>query len=982
MAVDASVWLTQFVRAMRDAEGMMLRNAHLLGFFRRCCKLLFHYIRPVFVFDGQAHPLKRKTLERRRSLHEKQTAKLKRVAERMVLNRLQARALDNHVEIAGKAASYRKRTRESPDRIEPEAPNTLSQHEINSQVDDGSNSLAGKESPRSSNFDADLNYADLADDDDLGELPDRLRVDTWRNDTQKLRAAHRERIVQVAESSPKDFSRAQISNFLRSTKQLQDIRQTRRKVSGIQGEEKRVASDSKRTFIFRKKDPANEDILLSTSPDERKSSQSARQEAAASIRWATSALQKNSTGRGSALPIFIIDEEVQQTAEEGEKSMGSADDMEWEVVDVETEKTKDPNGLSAKRQEDEEIVTLASPDVEVKRQWPRLDGEIITLNSPEPVKASGQHVPADEFHSKAARALDGFLRGLAKSEQEDRGCSDEKDDKEEDQGVNESGETFKGESTGTLISGQAEPGVIDSAEYEVQKAILASLRTERISPSELDKYGGPSEVAADFVAKERGDSAKPSFTAERIAGELETKGITGNRSSKPCENSKENANLQKLQKEEGIPTNASAEGDGPRTAKGSAGRLGAGGQVEKSEPTGDDSLPETVEEDEIRPIIESRSPEFSSPLDDSILLTEAALSASEWADLADDGKEEQIKAMRLRIGQEGEALQQEVRARRAASHLVSDEMYAETRDMLRLFGIPYIEAPYEAEAQCAWLNEAGLVDGVVTEDSDAFLFGALNVYRNMFNKNKYVEGYEMKQIEEEMGMTRSKLIRLALLLGSDYTDGVRGVGIVNAAEILEAFPGPNGLEEFREWVDKKITLLDEEPSEEELATLEQSEAIRREFCWKHRNIRRNWEIREGFPNAQVVEAYEVPECDRLKAKFTWTKPDFDMLRRFCWEKFGWKQEKADELLNPLEKELERREQSPEQVQTRIDKFFKPERFALIRSQRLGKAIQGMAGPKNSSHLVADKKKKPKQKREGRENRSKRGDDEGTPLGLD
>jgi len=309
-------------------------------------------------------------------------------------------------------------------------------------------------------------------------------------------------------------------------------------------------------------------------------------------------------------------------------------------------------------------------------------------------------------------------------------------------------------------------------------------------------------------------------------------------------------------------------------------------------------------------------------------------------------------------------------------------MYAETRDMLRLFGIPYIEAPYEAEAQCAWLNEVGLVDGVVTEDSDAFLFGALNVYRNMFNKNKYVERYEMKQVEEEMGMTRSKLIRLALLLGSDYTDGVRGVGIVNAAEILEAFPGPNGLEEFREWVDKKVTLLDEEPSEEELATLEQSQAIRREFCWKHRNIRRNWEIREGFPNAQVVEAYEAPECDRLEAKFTWTKPDFELLRQFCWEKFGWKQEKADELLNPLEKELERRERSPEQVQTRIDKFFKPERFALIRSQRLGKAIQGMAGSKNSSHLVADIKTKLKQKREERRNRSRRGVYDDSPLGLD
>ena len=46
-----------------------------------------------------------------------------------------------------------------------------------------------------------------------------------------------------------------------------------------------------------------------------------------------------------------------------------------------------------------------------------------------------------------------------------------------------------------------------------------------------------------------------------------------------------------------------------------------------------------------------------------------------------------------------------------------------------MFGLPYIIAPMEAEAQCAWLDANGLVDGVVTDDNDAFLFGARRVYR-------------------------------------------------------------------------------------------------------------------------------------------------------------------------------------------------------------------------------------------------------------
>lgn len=47
---------------MRDKEGNALKNAHLLGFFRRICKLLYYGIRPVFVFDGGAPSLKRHTL--------------------------------------------------------------------------------------------------------------------------------------------------------------------------------------------------------------------------------------------------------------------------------------------------------------------------------------------------------------------------------------------------------------------------------------------------------------------------------------------------------------------------------------------------------------------------------------------------------------------------------------------------------------------------------------------------------------------------------------------------------------------------------------------------------------------------------------------------------------------------------------------------------------------------------------------------------
>jgi 5'-3' exonuclease len=61
-----------------------------------------------------------------------------------------------------------------------------------------------------------------------------------------------------------------------------------------------------------------------------------------------------------------------------------------------------------------------------------------------------------------------------------------------------------------------------------------------------------------------------------------------------------------------------------------------------------------------------------------------------------------------------------------------------------MFGLPYIIAPMEAEAQCAYMDTIELVDGVVTDDSDVFLFGGRSVYKNLFDDRKYVETYYMK----------------------------------------------------------------------------------------------------------------------------------------------------------------------------------------------------------------------------------------------
>ena len=77
------------------------------------------------------------------------------------------------------------------------------------------------------------------------------------------------------------------------------------------------------------------------------------------------------------------------------------------------------------------------------------------------------------------------------------------------------------------------------------------------------------------------------------------------------------------------------------------------------------------------------------------------------------------------------------------------------QELLRLFGIPYIQAPMEAEAQCAILDLTDQTSGTITDDSDIWLFGARHVYKNFFNKNKFVEYYQYVDFHNQLGKIQS-----------------------------------------------------------------------------------------------------------------------------------------------------------------------------------------------------------------------------------
>lgn len=281
---------------------------------------------------------------------------------------------------------------------------------------------------------------------------------------------------------------------------------------------------------------------------------------------------------------------------------------------------------------------------------------------------------------------------------------------------------------------------------------------------------------------------------------------------------------------------------------------------------------------------------------------------------------------------------------------VTDEMRAEAMNLLQLFGVPYVEAPAEAEAQCAMLEKLGLVDGIVTEDSDAFVFGGKRVYKNIFYDQKYVEVYDASDAEREMGLTRDGLIALALLLGGDYTEGVKGVGIINGMEIIQAFDVSqdvkSGLDKFRRWLDGF------DPSDSLSGAKEKGDGgvVTKGLVFhrKHHSARTRWTAPKFFPDPKVLNAYSNPVVETSEEKFTWGIPDMDRLVLFCSKFVGWPPEETKSMIKPV---IEKVENGKAMHQTRMDSYMRYEdghKFANIRSKRLREVLDNVKRQQGSS----------------------------------
>ncbi|TFF90872.1 MAG: flap endonuclease-1 [Promethearchaeota archaeon] len=267
-----------------------------------------------------------------------------------------------------------------------------------------------------------------------------------------------------------------------------------------------------------------------------------------------------------------------------------------------------------------------------------------------------------------------------------------------------------------------------------------------------------------------------------------------------------------------------------------------------------------------------------------------------------DGKPSQLKletiADRRRVKEEAKEKMQKAQekgdleeARKFAqmTSKLSGDMIEESKKLLEYLGIPVIEAASEGESQSAYLVEQGDAWGCASQDYDTLLFGGERLIRNFaVSRSKKVrdtsvtldiEYISLSKFLENLNITREQLIDMGILIGTDFFEGIKGVGQHTALDLIKKHGTIEKILENQVTIGKKEIALD----------LEMVNAIR-----------------EIFLHPEVKKEYPKPK---------WNKIKYEKVEELLVEEHNFSKNRVGNALERL------RKIDTSKVQTSLEKFF-------------------------------------------------------------
>ncbi|XP_044750492.1 DNA excision repair protein ERCC-5 homolog [Coccinella septempunctata] len=1030
LAVDVSIWLHQAIKGFQDAKGAPALNDHLLGIFHRVCKLLYFKIKPIFVFDGGVPVLKRETIAKRNKLKHKNISEADKIQKQLLDTLIKHSAVSKVLgekaknELASVSSSKQEKTGDDLFKLpKAEEKSEKSDEEDSSESDNGSPTKhwnlhnIDTRSEHFKSLPADVRHEILT------ELKETRKQSSWgrlhelptQSDDfsgfQMQRLLKRQEVQLALEEAEKEMGGHSLS-----LAELEEILKDQGVISkNIMGN--RIASDENTRYLYIR--DVKQALEKARREEEKKKMKAIKEECEENdlkveedenIKASKADLELESDIQKAI--ALSLQEQPSGSGYVNKKKLSDFSFLEnFEDEDFESSSAEESSHIT----KNSKLTSAQNYMMEYSGLTPNEIAKIIASNEKnQPKKRKLVSILEDETKKSEINRRSKSDEVLVEKSEESNSkkiklthineCSEvlaERDNSSHSQELRDSNiscesESIKGGFKLNVISGDKKDMEISNPTRNEETDVTEN---ETISPKVNCIETEKKEMIEENINSTEDKIAKVDISAGFTSGSEESENDFEEVEELSLVPEEKNMMEIKIEAKEFIeeddlfadifiPKNEKNEFQKEETI------------LEKSTETIANEEKVVGKEEDNKKLVNKDEQEEPKQKDD---LLEDLMNKVEEIKSKESGEKHQVedwqvpksadklkltendlKTLRDDLNKEELELRNEQGLRERLGTNITDQMYQEAQDLLELFGLPYVVAPMEAEAQCAFLESASLTDGTITDDSDIWLFGGKTVYKNFFNQSKHVLEYRAEDIKHHFKLTREQMILLALLVGSDYTTGLQGVGPVTAMEILANFPPSStssftlshnqllmGLNEFKSWF----------MGGKSVARTKNS----------LRNKLKNVTFTEGFPSMQVVQAYLNPTVDQSEEQFTWSKPDIVALIDFGRSKFGWSKIKTEEILKPVIKRMkESKYQSTLLNYFKIKHDLNAEEAQKLMSERVRSAVKRIGqDPKDiedsddseelknvkkrkKSDCDKDKKKTTSVKRKAKKNESTKG----------
>ncbi|KAK6325898.1 hypothetical protein J4Q44_G00052400 [Coregonus suidteri] len=905
LAVDISIWLNQAVKGVRDREGNSVQNAHLLTLFHRLCKLLFFRIRPVFVFDGDAPLIKKQTLAIRRQRKEEKTMESKQTNDKLLKTFLKRQAIkaalgeESHDHLPSLSAVRREEDMYMlPALPALEERERGSSEEEQEEEEDSHHIYQG-------DFYEDSNSVDI-NSEEFSAMPPEVKHEILKD--MKEFSKRRRTMYHTPPERSGDFSQYQLAGLLQRNElnaRLVGVERemSNRSAGNAPGVELYNQGEGHSVETRRLLSEDSTHYILIKGPKKTDNSERVPDVQPAASPWLGGPLSGRVRTGGGERPEPLwrpISEE--ESLEEGPSS--SSKHPQGSNPSLGDAAPPSPRTLKAIQA----AMDASFSDEEEGSSWGRggsRAGEEGSSWGRGGSRAGEEGSSWGRGGSRAGEEGSSWGRGGSRAGEEGSGSVSPHTILAIQRAMGEDLDVGTPPNTTLIGNSPVKPHppspqrpanrlVVTSSSEEETEGKDTPLRTtltneDRLGVEKGDEQQSPLPPSlpippADMVLLNREEEEDETLT-RRTREEVEEILRSNREELRQAINSRNRA-FHSAQERNGHNTNTREERNGEIVKM----------EDSEEERNGEIVKMEDSEEERNGEIVKMEDSEEESD-------SESFVDVSEGEDL----KEEETDDSLIEVGGGAPPKAQEDVTKKEE----------EEEEALSSSAVPLEERDDDDEEEEEALQRP-------TEPSPASVpvpneWEDINVDELVALESRLGEQQsslrEQKQQQERVD--RTKLINLAYLLGSDYTEGIPGVGYVTGMEILNEFPGP-GMEPvsmFSEWWSLA--------QQQRLTSDPRGSKVKRKL--------RGLQLQPGFPNPAVATAYLQPSVDLSEGSFSWGRPHLDLIKE-------WSSRKTEETLQPVITQV-----NTQQTQLRIDSFFRLEQQErqAIKSQRLRRAVTCM-----------------------------------------